>query len=499
MEAFRRLAGYSLGKADMVRRAMSKKKFKELEKERISFIYGNAEEGIDGAIARGVPENVAASIFDEIMDFANYAFNKAHAVCYAVVSYRTAYLKCHYPREYLAALLTSVLDVPTKISEYIVEARDMGIRVLPPDINSSEDGFSVFGEDIRFGLAAIKNVGRAFMRQLVEERKANGPYTSLLDFCQRLYDRELNRRALESLIQAGAFDSMGFHRSQLLKVFERVVDAVANERKKNVEGQLDLFGLGMEEVHDQEIDMPNIPELSKRELLTMEKQTTGLYLSGHPMDAYRELAVRASAAPIRKITEDLSVDADQPYYKDGMTVRLACVVSGMRLKATKSGSMMAYAVVEDITGSIELVIFPNALQQYGAYFSEDAAILVTGRIDAREDEAPKLIAQMAAPLTEESVAELEARRDVQKPVLTGPQAMARAGQKLYLRVPDMEGDLFQQAKEILLQHRGEVPVIFYPTSTKKRMLAPRQMWCVGNLQIMQKLRFALGNENVILK
>ena len=259
MEAFRKLAGYSLGKADMVRRAMSKKKFKELEKERVSFIYGNPDEGIDGAIARGVPEQTAAEIFDEIMDFANYAFNKAHAVCYAVVSYRTAYLKCHYPREYLAALLTSVLDVPSKISEYIAEAKEMGIRVLPPDVNSSEDGFSVSGEDIRFGLAAIKNVGRAFMRQLVEERQANGPYASLMDFCERLYDKDLNRRALESMIQAGAFDSMGFHRSQMLAVYERVVDAVANERRKNVEGQLDLFGMGVENVQDEEIAMPNLP------------------------------------------------------------------------------------------------------------------------------------------------------------------------------------------------------------------------------------------------
>ena len=499
MEAFRRLAGYSLGKADMVRRAMSKKKFKELEKERISFIYGNPEEGIDGAIARGVPEQVAASIFDEIMDFANYAFNKAHAVCYAVVSYRTAYLKCHYPREYLAALLTSVLDAPTKISEYIAEARDMGIRVLPPDVNRSEDGFSVSGGDIHFGLAAIKNVGRGFMRQLVEERKANGPYQSLMDFCERLYDHDLNRRALESLIQAGAFDAMGFHRSQLLAVFERVVDAVSNERKKNVEGQLDLFGMGMEDVQDQEIDMPKIPEISKRELLILEKQTTGLYLSGHPMDAYRDLAVRAKAVPIRKINDDLSVDADQPYYKDGMTVRLACVVSNMRLRSTKSGSMMAYAVLEDISGTIELVIFPNVLQQYGSYFSEDAAVLVTGRIDAREEEAPKLIAQMAAPLTEESVAALEAQEEAKKPVFTGPQAMARSGQRLHLRVPDMEGALFQEAKKNLLQHPGEVPVIFYPSDTKKRMLAPRQMWCAGNLQMIQKLRFALGNENVILK
>ena len=499
MEAFRRLAGYSLGKADMVRRAMSKKKFKELEKERVSFIYGNPDEGIEGAIARGVPEQTAAEIFDEIMDFANYAFNKAHAVCYAVVSYRTAYLKCHYPREYMAALLTSVLDVPGKVSEYIAEARDMGIRVLPPDVNSSEDGFSVAGEDIRFGLAAIKNVGRAFMRSLTREREENGPYRSLMDFCERLYDKDLNRRALESLIQAGAFDSMGFHRSQLLAVYERVVDAVANERRKNVEGQLDLFGMGVDEVHDEEITMPRLPELSKKELLALEKQTTGLYLSGHPMDAYQDLAARAHTARIRKIADDLSPDADAPYYKDGMYVRLACVVSAVRLKSTKSGSMMAYATVEDMTGMMELVVFPSTLQQYGAYFKEDEAVLITGRIDAREDEAPKLIVQSAAPLTEESIAAIESKKNAGKPAMSGPQALAKAGQRLYLRLPALAGEKFEQTKLFLSQHPGEIPVVLCLAAGGKPRVAPRGLWCAGNLQLMQKLRFLLGDENVILK
>lgn len=499
MEAFRKLAGYSLGKADMVRRAMSKKKFKELEKERVSFIYGNPDEGIDGAIARGVPEQTAAEIFDEIMDFANYAFNKAHAVCYAVVSYRTAYLKCHYPREYLAALLTSVLDVLGKISEYIAEAKEMGIRVLPPDVNSSEDGFSVSGEDIRFGLAAIKNVGRAFMRQLVEERQANGPYTSLMDFCERLYDKDLNRRALESMIQAGAFDSMGFHRSQMLAVYERVVDAVANERRKNVEGQLDLFGMGVENVQDEEIAMPNLPEMGKKELLALEKQTTGLYLSGHPMDAYESLAKRANAAKIRAIADDLMPDAEQPKYKDGMYVNLACVVSAVKLKSTKSGSMMAYATVEDMTGMMELVVFPNALQQFGMYLKEDEAVLINGRIDAREDEAPKLIVQSAAPLSEESVSTLESKELAKKPTLTGQQALAKAGQRLYLRLPELSGEQFEQVKRFLTKQPGEIPVVLCLTSGGKPRLAPRSLWCAGNLQLMQNLRFLLGNENVILK
>lgn len=499
MEAFRKLAGYSLGKADMVRRAMSKKKFKELEKERVSFIYGNPDEGIDGAIARGVPEQTAAEIFDEIMDFANYAFNKAHAVCYAVVSYRTAYLKCHYPREYLAALLTSVLDVPGKISEYIAEAKEMGIRVLPPDVNSSEDGFSVSGEDIRFGLAAIKNVGRAFMRQLVEERQENGPYASLMDFCERLYDKDLNRRALESMIQAGAFDSMGFHRSQMLAVYERVVDAVANERRKNVEGQLDLFGMGVENVQDEEIAMPNLPEMGKKELLALEKQTTGLYLSGHPMDAYESLAKRANAAKIRAIADDLMPDAEQPKYKDGMYVNLACVVSAVKLKSTKSGSMMAYATVEDMTGMMELVVFPNALQQFGMYLKEDEAVLINGRIDAREDEAPKLIVQSAAPLSEESVSALESKELAKKPTLTGQQALAKAGQRLYLRLPELSGEQFEQVKRFLAKQPGEIPVVLCLTSGGKPRLAPRSLWCAGNLQLMQNLRFLLGNENVILK
>ena len=306
MQVFQSLAGYSLGKADMVRRAMSKKKMKELEKERVNFIHGNEELGIDGAIKRGVPEAVAASLFDEIMDFANYAFNKAHAVCYAVVSFRTAYLKCHYPREYMAALLTSVLDVSEKISEYIQTAREMGIAVQPPDVNLSYDSFSVAGDDIRFGLAAVKGVGRSFMKQLVEEREKNGKFTSFQDFCERMYDRELNRRALESLIKAGAFDSMGCRRSQLLRVCGSVVDAIAQNRKKNIEGQMDLFGMGNDAVRDTQIALPDIPEVSKRELLSMEKETTGLYLSGHPMDEYRDLAKKADAVPVHKIIDDLA-------------------------------------------------------------------------------------------------------------------------------------------------------------------------------------------------
>ncbi|MCI7126231.1 MAG: DNA polymerase III subunit alpha [Agathobaculum sp.] len=499
MQVFQSLAGYSLGKADMVRRAMSKKKMKELEKERITFIHGDPAQGIDGAVGRGVPESVAASLFDEIMDFANYAFNKAHAVCYAVVSYRTAYLKCHYPREYMAALLTSVLDVSDKVSEYIQTAREMGIRVLPPDVNESYDGFSVSGEDIRFGLAAVKGVGRSFMKQLVGEREQNGEFSSFQDFCERMYDRELNRRALEGLIKAGSFDSMGYRRSQLLQIANPVIDAIAQSRKKNIEGQMDLFGMGNDAVQDTKIALPEIPEVSKRELLAMEKETTGLYLSGHPMDEYRALSRRAEAAPIRQIIDDLSGESGTPIYKDGMTVRLACVITNVRLKSTKNGSMMAYITVEDETAAIELVVFPRALQKCGAYLVEDSAVLLTGKIDAREEEAPKVLLDEAQPLTESAVSVALQQQAPQKSVFTDPQAAQLAPQKLFLRIASADSDEWTQIKDILRTRPGDTPVYLYPLDTRKRKLAPRRYWCQPDVPFLEKLRFLLGEDDVIIQ
>ena len=499
MQVFQSLAGYSLGKADMVRRAMSKKKMKELEKERVSFIHGNEAEGIDGAVKRGVPEQVAASLFDEIMDFANYAFNKAHAVCYAVVSFRTAYLKCHYPREYMAALLTSVLDASDKISEYIQAAREMGISVLPPDVNESYDSFSVSGEDIRFGLAAVKGVGRALMRQMVRERERGGAFASFQDFCERMYERDLNRRALESLVKAGAFDSMGYRRSQLMQIAGAVMEAIAQSRRKNIEGQIDLFGMGNDAVQDTQIALPDIPEVTRRELLAMEKETTGLYLSGHPMDEYRALAKQANAAPVRQIIDDLSGESHTPVYKDGMRVQLACVITAVRLKSTKNGSMMAYVTVEDESGAIELVVFPRSLQQCGAYLVEDSAVLLTGKIDAREDEAPKVLLDEAQPLDESAVASLSARQQPQQSVYTDGQAAKLARQKLFLRISSMKTDEWPRIKAILLTQPGDTPVYLYPTDTKKKTLAKREYWCRPDVPFLQKLRFLLGEENVIIQ
>ena len=499
MQVFQSLAGYSLGKADMVRRAMSKKKFKELEKERVSFIHGNPVEGIEGAVARGVPESVASQLFDEIMDFANYAFNKAHAVCYAVVSYRTAYLKCHYPREYMAALLTSVLDSTDKIAEYIAAARDMGLTVLPPDVNESEDGFSVSGDGIRFGLAALKNVGRGFMRKLVEERNENGPFTSLSDFCERLYENDLNRRAVESLIKAGAFDSFGFHRSQLLRVYDTVIDAVADKRRKNIAGQLDLFGMGYDEVQDVQVAMPKIPELDRRELLVQEKQAVGLYLSGHPMEEYQDMVRKIGVVSIRTILDAMESEDGHPVYKDGANVRLACVISSVRLKSTKAGAMMAYVQVEDISASVEVIVFPKTLQNCGECIAEDRSIILNGRIDAREDEAPKIVAQMITSLDKESVDALYAQEHQHEPALPAHKAMEKAGQRLWLKVSDMDCEAVECAKKHLIRYPGQMPVVFYVESTKKKMLAPRSLWVDPNMQLLQNLRGLLGAKSVIIQ
>ncbi len=517
MEVFRVLAGYSLGKADMVRRAMSKKKMKELAKERTNFIYGNKELGIDGAVGRGVDEKTAESIFDEIMDFANYAFNKAHAVCYAVVSYQTAYMKCHYPQEYMAALLTSVLDSSGKVSEYIGACRSMGLRVLPPDVNQSCEGFTVVDDGIRFGLAAIRNVGRSVLKALEQVREADGPFQSFEDFCERMYDHDLNRRAVEGIIKAGAFDSMGYRRSQLLQVYEGVLGDIANNRRRNLEGQMDLFGMGGEAHSRIAVRMPDIPELPVRELLSMEKETTGLYLSGHPMDDYRALVERAGCASIRQIEDDLSGehDTEPPLYRDGMGVLLAGVVTSVRFKTTKNNSMMAYVVAEDLTGSAELVVFSSVLQQAGDCLKEDRAVWIAGRIDAREDEAPKILPSAIYPLDErylkaaqnavqgagrgERTRMRETRQNPAPRGGNGVQPGQKCRRRLYLRISGMEDARLEQIKPLLTEYRGDLPVILFCADTKKQMLTPKSMWTHYNFTLLEKLQFILGAENVIIK
>ena len=480
IEIFRRLAGYSLGQADMVRRAISKKKAKEIEKERRAFIYGDQDRGIEGCISRGIPETIAQDIYNEIFDFANYAFNKAHAVCYAIVAYQTAWFKCHYPRECMAALLTSVLDSQDKVAEYITECKATGIRLLPPDINESGPNFTVVEDNIRFGLSALRGVGRGFTGDLLAEREKNGPFTTFPDFCRRMLDRDLNKRVLESLIRSGCFDSMGYRRSQLLDAYEQLVDSMTRTRKKNLEGQFDLFGAAQETSETQELILRDLPEFSAAEKMAMEKEVTGLYLSGHPMDEYRDAARQSGAAPMGSILSDFAQEEGPTRYRDEQIVTLAGVITHVKTKTTRNDSLMAYITLEDDTGAMELLAFSRVLGESGSYLKASTPILATGRISIREEKPPQLMCDKVLPLS-------------QSPAAQAPTP-PRSG-KLYLRLASREDAVFEKLAKIFQMFPGDSPAVFYFADSGKR-LGTR---CVLHEALLAELCELLGNENVVVK
>ncbi len=509
IEIFRRMAGFSLGQADMVRRAISKKKAKEIEKERKSFVYGDPTRNIDGCLKRGIPEETAQAIYDEIYDFANYAFNKAHAVCYAIVAYQTAWFKCHYPREYMAALLTSVLDSSEKVAEYISACKDMGIRLLAPDINQSGADFTVEGENIRFGLAAVKGVGRGVVERLVRERKNGGPFTSLQKFCERTFELDVNRRALENMIRCGAFDSLGRRRSQLLAVFNTVMDSVAAARKKNLEGQFDLFGgFSGEEEKVQEVPMPNLPEFTPQELMNMEREMTGLYLSGHPMDQYRSIARKAGAAPMGQILADFNQDSGPAQFFDEQRVTLAGIILSNRTRTTKNNTMMAYTMLEDDTGSIELIVFSKAMEQYSSLLVVGQGILVEGRISVRDEKQPQLIAERIHPLEEGSIQYLgqqNSRRRTERSIgISRPESHIPANpqpgvipgaRKIYLNFPAATDPRIERVRKMLIMFPGAGQMVFYCADTKRRYGMP----CLIHSSLVRELKNLLGEQNVVVK
>lgn len=498
MEIFRLLAGYSLGRADVVRRAMAKKKMDVLLSEKETFVHGNESENIAGCVANGVPENTANEIFDEMIDFANYAFNKAHALAYAVLAYQTAYMKFYYPKEYMAALLTSVLGMSNKVSEYISHTTEMGIKLLPPDINESRADFTVAPSGLRYGLAGVKNVGRGFVEKLTRDREENGPFKGLEDFCRRLCGEELNKRALENLIRCGAFDRFGFKRSYLVQNYARVLDSVGDDRRRNIAGQINLFG-GDEQTASFDNDRaPNerINEFSKREILSMEKETTGLYLSGHPMDELAPLARQAGAAPIGRI---LSAQEDgNEEYSDGKYVTLCGVVLSSKLKLTKNNTNMAYVTIEDMTGSIEMLLFERALSTAGSYLSVDSPVLVYGRISAREDEEPKLICDEAYHLDKGLVAQYVQMDRHRQNRPFAPKAMPAKEQVLYLKLPSLNDGSFERVKAILSQNGGGDRVIFYFAAENKKM-ENKAIRVSGSSALLEELYEVLGRENVVLR
>ena len=478
MEIFRRLAGYSLGRADIVRRAMSKKKMKVLQEERENFLHGNPKEHIPGCAANGIDEATANSLFDEILDFANYAFNKAHAAAYAVVSFQTAYLKCHYPREFMAALLTSVLDSTTKVSEYISECKKLEIEVLPPDINESDDGFTVVGENIRFGLVAVKNIGRRFILEVMGERVASGRFTSFQNFCERMFSRDLNRRAVESLIKCGAFDRFG-RRAALLLVSGTILDNIASAKNKNLDGQIDFFSMDAS-APPEEIPLPDVAEFTKKVLVAYEKEVTGLYLTGHPMDEYREALQTINTTRISRIVS--GAEEETGIFRDDQDLTIAGMIAKVRMKTTKNDSMMAYVELEDDTATIELIVFPKTLDRCGSYIKEDAGVIVNGRLSLREDRDPQIICDTLRPITD-----LDAGKQVK------PEE--NISHKLYIKLDCKEDAASSKVRPMLSMFPGKTPTVLYYASANTR----EKIDVNPDPRLLKRLGELLGYENVILK
>ena len=468
MQIVRDLAGYTLGRSDLVRRAMSKKKASVMEKERQNFIYGNKEEGVPGCIANGIPEETAKIIYDNMTDFAKYAFNKSHAACYAVVSYRTAYLKCYYPKEFFAALMTSVLANNTKVAEYAYTCRQMGIEILPPDINEGEGNFSVASNGIRYGLSALKSIGKPIIDAIIQEREDNGAFTGLEDFISRLSGKEVNKRTLESFIKSGAFDCFNANRHQMMLVYADIVDNINNERKSNIAGQMSLFDM-FEEKHDK-VNVPNVPEYDKEELLAYEKEVLGVYVSGHPMDDYEALWRKH----ITNVSSDFINDEDNPpKVTDGQKATIGGIITAKTVKNTKTGKMMAFITVEDVFGAVEVLVFPRDYEKYRSQAVEDNKVFVTGRVSISEEENGKLVC--------ESITAFE---DVPKVCW-----IQFANKQAYI-------DAEQELAGIIASSDGNDLVTVYCREEKQRKVLPKSQTIQAQGETLKLLMDRFGQDNV---
>lgn len=477
MQIVRDLAGYSLGRSDLVRRAMSKKKAAVMAEERKNFVYGVGDD-VPGCVKNGISAEAAEKIFDEMTDFAKYAFNKSHAACYAVVGYQTAWLKTHYPVEFMAALMTSVMDNASKVSSYIEECKKMGIALLPPDLNEGYAHFSVSDGKIRFGLAAIKNVGRGVVSALVAEREKSGLYQSMTDFANRMEAGEINKRCFESLIKAGAMDSFGGARSQYMAVYKSILDGIGQARKNNIAGQMNLFDMDMgEESYKPCDDLPNVAEYEPRDKLAMEKEVLGIYVSGHPLAEYEDRLRRKIShgsidfLPVEEGENRQQITEDTKVIVGGM-------IAAVSVKYTRNNDKMAFLTLEDFQGTMEVVVFPKVYQQFCELFQEEAVILIKGRANVSADGDGKIIASQIQilPLEEE-----------QKPA------------SLWLKIENASEVSLPQITAVLLQHKGNVPVFIYQEKSKEVMKADRKYWVNGSLALQQELKLLLGDGNVAAK
>ncbi len=472
MQIVRELGGYTMGRSDLVRRAMSKKKQYVMEQERKNFTYGNPEEGVPGCVANGIDAQVADHIYDTMMDFAKYAFNKSHAACYAVVAYQTAYMKYYHPVEFMAALMTSVIDNPSKVAEYIMTSRSMGIQILPPDINVGENGFSVAGGQIRYALSAIKSVGRPVIDAVVAERDARGPYQNLGDFVTRVTDRDMNKRVVEHFIKAGAMDSLGGTRKQLLSVYLQVIDGIQQNRKNNLAGQLSLFDIaGEEEKVDYQVSLPDVGEYSKEMKLAFEKEVLGIYISGHPLEEYRDTWKKN----ITNTTADFALDEEtgEPRVADGAKVTIGGMITEKKIKYTKNEKVMAFLQVEDLVGSVEVIVFPRDYEKYGNAVMEDSKVFIKGRVSVEEDKDAKLVCEQ----------------------ITTFEQMPK---KLWIKFPTK--DAFEQKRDtlfgILRGEEGKDNVVIY-VENPKSMNPLSANWNVSaEVALIEKLEEAFGEGNV---
>ncbi|CCZ03258.1 dNA polymerase III catalytic subunit DnaE type [Eubacterium sp. CAG:603] len=471
MQIVRELAGYTLGRSDLVRRAMSKKKQSVMEKEKKNFVYGNPEENVKGCIANGIDEQIAIKIYNDMMDFAKYAFNKSHAAAYAVVSYQTAFLKYYYPVEYMAALMTSVIENSTKVSEYIVTSRSMGIKLLPPDINEGESGFSVKNNSIVYGLSAIKSIGKSVIDTIVEERELNGKYTSLKNFIERLSGKEVNKRTVENFIKAGAFDSLDGNRRQLMTVYSRIIDSVNEEKKKSITGQMSLFDLvSDEDKADYEIRMPDLEEYSKEEKLAFEKEVLGVYVSGHPLEQYEDKWRKN----VKSFTKDFITDEEgNTIAKDNTVTIVGGMIDTITLKTTRNGKTMAFITLEDLYGVMEILIFPNVLERYRYMLKENEKIFVKGKVSIGDDEQGKLICDQII-------------------------SFDKVPRELWIQFKDKNEYMLKENEllEFIRNSDGNDTLIIYCKAEKAKKVFPRNMRINADAGMVNRLSEKYGTDNV---
>ena len=473
MQIVMKLAGYTLGRSDLVRRAMSKKKADVMAKERANFVYGNEEEGVEGCIKRGIPEKVANQVFDEMIDFAKYAFNKSHAAAYAVVAYQTAWLRCHYPKEFMAALLTSVITNPKKITEYINTCRGMGIQILQPDINEGESGFSVSGEAIRYGLCAIKSLGKNVIDVMIEEREAHGRYKNLKDFMERLTSKEINKRTIENLIKAGALDSLGATRRQMMMVYACVLDEVNREKKENISGQMSLFDFfSEEEKKEYEIQYPDVGEFEQSQKLAFEKEVLGIYVSGHPLQDYMSSMEKQITA--RSTDFEPDEETGLAVVKDGRHYIVGGLISNVTVKLTKTNQNMAFVTLEDLYGTVEVILFPRDYQKYRDLLVMDTGVYVRGRASVSE-ETGKLVAELVL-------------------------SMDQLPKEVWIQVPDV--GCFQEKQEslyqVIRQFPGELPLVIYSRKEKAIKRLPAYEDISDAPSALEELALLFGEKNIKL-